>query len=83
MKVNGLTSTFPSFLGTLLQLTPLSPIYYRFYIGGLAFGTSLQNMPGSVGAVAAAKKKKKSGTENLEKAFEKADISSDGKVSLL
>ena len=40
-------------------------------------------MPGSVGAVAAAKKKKKSGTENLEKAFEKADISSDGKVSLL
>ena len=39
-------------------------------------------MPGSVGAVAAAKKKKKSGAENLEKAFEKADISSDGKVSL-
>ena len=44
---------------------------------------SLQKMPGSVGAVAAAKKKKKSGTEHLEKAFEKADISSDGKVSLL
>ena len=44
---------------------------------------SLQKMPGSVGAVAAAKKKKKSGTEHLEKAFEKADISSDGKVSFL
>ena len=43
----------------------------------------MQKMPGSVGAVAAAKKKKKSGAENLEKAFEKADISSDGKVSLL
>ena len=38
-------------------------------------------MPGSVGAVAAAKNKKKSGTEHLEKAFEKADISQDGKVS--
>ena len=44
--------------------------------------TALQKMPGSVGTVAAAKKKKKSGTEPLEKAFEKADISSDGKVSL-
>ena len=40
-------------------------------------------MPGSVGAFAAAKKKKKPGAENLEKAFEKADISSDGKVSFL
>ena len=38
-------------------------------------------MPGSVGAVAAAKNKKRSGTEHLEKAFEKADISQDGKVS--
>ena len=43
----------------------------------------LQKMPGSVGAVAASKKKKKSGIGNLEKAFEKADISSDGKVSVL
>ena len=43
----------------------------------------LQKMPGSVGAVAAAKKKKKSGSEHLEKAFEKADLSSDGKVSFL
>ena len=39
-------------------------------------------MPGSVGAVAAAKKKKKSQTDHLEKAFEKADISSDGMVKM-
>jgi len=39
-------------------------------------------MPGSVGAVAAAKNKKRSGTEHLEKAFEKADISQDGKINL-
>ena len=38
-------------------------------------------MPGSVGAVAAAKNKKRSGSDHLEKAFEKADISQDGKVS--
>ena len=60
----------------------MSSLFYGFYIGAFQ-KTPLQKMPGSVGAVAAAKKKKKSGAENLEKAFEKADISSDGKVSFL